>query len=63
MPKIPVSFKNNDKDMKLFMAVKNEDDKSEFVKDAIAFYMRYRHLEYIIEGIYQKQKDKSLSSK
>ena len=43
MPKIDVSFKQKARDMKLFTYVDVLDEKSDFVKDAIEFYIR--HLE------------------
>lgn len=43
MPKINVSFKQTSRDLKLFKVVdsKEKNEKSEFVKDAIEFYIRY----------------------
>jgi len=43
MPKIEVSFKQKSKDMKLYTAVIAEEEKSDFVKKAIEFYIK--HLE------------------
>lgn len=41
MPKIEVSFKQTSKDMKMYSAVKAEEEKSDFVKKAIEFYIKY----------------------
>jgi len=41
MPKVDVSFKQTSKDMKLFSAVIAEEEKSDFVKRAIEFYIKY----------------------
>jgi len=41
MPKIDVSFKQKARDMKLFTYVDVLDEKSDFVKDAIEFYIKY----------------------
>jgi len=41
MPKIDVSFKKKARDMKLFTYVNVLDEKSDFVKDALEFYIRY----------------------
>ena len=62
MPKLNLSFKNNDKDMKLYMSLPSKGEISEYIKDALRFYQRYRHLEYEIEGLYLKHNAKSLSS-
>lgn len=43
MPKINVSFKQTSKDMQLYTEVISQEEKSEFVKRAIEFYIR--HLE------------------
>lgn len=41
--KITVSFKNTTKDTKLFTIVDNMEEKSEFIKQALYFYLK--HLE------------------
>lgn len=38
---IPVSFKENDEDMKLYVQLMKKSDKSCFIKDAVRFYMEY----------------------
>ncbi|MFT5875305.1 MAG: hypothetical protein ACI8WT_004288 [Clostridium sp.] len=43
MPKVEVSFKSKSKDMKLYLAVMAEEEKSIFVKNALEFYIN--HLE------------------
>lgn len=53
MPKIPISFKNKSRDMKLYTTVKAQEEQSEFVKNAIAHYIEYLR----IEERDQKQKD------
>ena len=41
MARITVSFKNVSRDMKLFTEVKNMEEQSDFIKDAIEFYLKY----------------------
>lgn len=41
MPKIPVSFKKTTRDMKLYTEVKSKEEQSEFVKDALEYYVKY----------------------
>lgn len=41
MPKVDVSFKKTSRDMKLYLAVNSQEEKSDFVKDAIEFYIKY----------------------
>lgn len=43
MRKITISFKNTTKDVKLFIYVNKQEEKSQFIKDAIEFYIE--HLE------------------
>lgn len=50
MPKIDVSFKQTTRDMKLYTTVIAKEEKSDFVKDAIEFY---------IDHLQKKEKDKS----
>lgn len=40
---IPVSFKNTTRDMKLLIYLNNQEEKSQFIKNAIEFYIN--HLE------------------
>lgn len=62
MPKVNLSFKNNDRDMKQYMSLPEKGEISEYIKEAIRFYQRYSHLEYEIEGLYLKHNAKSLST-
>lgn len=41
MPKINVSFKQTSKDMRLYTIVNSMEEKSDFIKDAIEFYIKY----------------------
>jgi len=41
MPKLDVSFKQTSKDMKLYSKVIAEEEKSDFVKRAIEFYIEF----------------------
>lgn len=41
MPKIDVSFKKTSRDMKLYLEVSSKEEKSDFIKKAIEFYMNY----------------------
>lgn len=43
MPKLEVSFKQTSRDMKLYTIAFNEEEKSDFVKKALEFYIK--HLE------------------
>jgi hypothetical protein len=40
MPKLDISFKQTSKDMKLYAAVIAEEEKSDFVKRALEFYIK-----------------------
>lgn len=37
--RIPVSFKENERDTKLLLEINTHSDKSAFIKDAVQFYM------------------------
>lgn len=41
MPKINLSFKQTTRDMRLYTMVIGREEKSDFIKDAIEFYLRY----------------------
>jgi hypothetical protein len=41
MPTLDVSFKQTSKDMKMYALVKAEEEKSDFVKKALEFYINY----------------------
>lgn len=41
MPKINVSFKQTSRDMRMFLEVNSKEEKSEFVKDAVEFYIHH----------------------
>lgn len=41
MPKLDISFKQTSKDMKLYAKIMSEEEKSDFVKKAIDFYIKY----------------------
>lgn len=41
--KIPLSFKNTTRDMKLYMAVIAQEEHSDFIKNAIEFYINYKN--------------------
>lgn len=43
MNKITISFKNTTKDMKILNCIKEQEEKSQFIKNAIEFYIE--HLE------------------
>jgi hypothetical protein len=49
MPKIDVSFKKTSRDMKLYTEVIAKEEKSDFIKDALEFY---------IEHLQKSEKDK-----
>ena len=40
MTRITVSFKQTTRDMKLYTLVKNMEEQSDFIKDAIEFYLK-----------------------
>jgi len=40
VPKIDISFKKTSRDMKLYSEVVGKEEKSDFVKDAIEFYLK-----------------------
>lgn len=39
--KMALSFKNNERDLQLYEIIKKQRDKSNFIKDAIEFYVNY----------------------
>lgn len=39
--KITVSFKNTTKDMKLFVTVNSQEEKSDFIKKALEYYIKH----------------------
>ncbi len=41
MPTLPVSFKKTSRDMKLYLAVMGKEERSDFVKKALEFYINY----------------------
>jgi hypothetical protein len=41
MPKLDISFKQTSKDMKLYARVVSQEEKSDFVKRAIEFYIKF----------------------
>lgn len=42
MPKQDISFKKTTRDMKLYLTLMGHEEKSEYAKDAIEFYEKYR---------------------
>lgn len=40
MKKITISFKNTTKDIKLLNCIKEQEEKSQFIKDAIEYYIK-----------------------
>lgn len=40
---IPVSFKENHRDINLYIQVMSKNDKSGFIKDAIEFFINYKN--------------------
>lgn len=44
MPRVDVSFKKTTRDMKLYLAVTSEEEKSDFIKNALEFYLKYKDL-------------------
>ena len=49
--RIQLSFKETDKDMKLFLVINEQNDKSAFIKEAIRFYLDHKH------DYYEKRKE------
>ncbi len=39
--KITVSFKNTTKDMKIYVTVNSQEEKSDFIKKALEYYIKY----------------------
>lgn len=54
MPKIDVSFKQTSRDMKLYTNVMALEEKSEYMKNALEFYEKYRNYEAEI-ALYVKE--------
>lgn len=40
MPTINISFKQTTRDMRLFTTIKSYEERSDFVKDAVEFYLK-----------------------
>lgn len=45
MPKVDVSFKKTSRDMKLYLALIGHEEKSDYAKDAMEFYEKYKKYE------------------
>jgi len=45
--RITLSFKQTTRDLKLYMEVNSKEEKSDFIKDAIEFYMKFLEKEKI----------------
>lgn len=45
MPKQDISFKRTTRDMKLYLTLMEHEEKSEYAKDAIEFYEKYKDYE------------------
>lgn len=45
MPKQDISFKRTTRDMKLYLTLMDHEEKSEYAKDAIEFYEKYKYYE------------------
>lgn len=60
--KINTSFKENDEDMKLYLTVMGANDRSAFIKDALKFYLKYRHLELYLEQLEQQQRINAITN-
>lgn len=50
--KINTSFKENDEEMRLYLTVTSSSDKSSFIKEALKFYIKYRHFLPMLEQKY-----------
>ncbi|WP_315119481.1 hypothetical protein [uncultured Clostridium sp.] len=47
MPRIAVSFKQTSRDLKLYTYVDALEEKSDFIKDAIEFYLKHKEFEEV----------------
>ncbi|MPN35047.1 hypothetical protein SDC9_182541 [bioreactor metagenome] len=54
MTKVTVSFKKTTRDMRLYTLVMAMEEKSEFMKDALEFFERYRSYEPEIDMLIKK---------
>lgn len=45
MPKQDISFKKTSRDMKLYLTLMSHEEKSDYAKDAIEFYEKYKDYE------------------
>ena len=45
MPKQDISFKKTSRDMKLYLALMSHEEKSDYAKDAMEFYEKYKKYE------------------
>lgn len=61
--KIPVSFKENDEDMKLFLEIKNQSDQSAYVKEALKFYLKYRYLAPYLDQLDHQERMMAITGK
>lgn len=54
--KIPLSFKETEDDMKLYLKVVESNNKSAFIKTALQFYLKYRYLEPYLQQLEEKNR-------
>lgn len=45
MPTLPVSFKNTTDEIRLYSNVVSKEDRSNFIKNALRFYLKYKKYE------------------
>ncbi|MBU3098403.1 MULTISPECIES: hypothetical protein [Clostridium] len=55
---INVSFKNNDKEMKMYMEAVSHSGRVNWIKDCIKFYMNYGHMEKQLKELLEKENKK-----
>lgn len=62
MTKVTVSFKKTTRDMRLYTLVMAMEEKSEFMKDALEFFERYKSYEPEIDMLIKKLEQERILS-
>lgn len=58
--KMHISFKENDNDLKLYLLAQSYKDKSAYVKTALEFYEKYKHLIPYLDKLQKKAESEVL---
>ena len=53
--KLSISFKENDKEIQMYLDIKSRPDASAFVKEALQFYKKYAHYKFKLEELEEEK--------